>query len=187
MANTATNVTNAQPAVGGAVLVAPLGTAVPTSADGSLNSAFTALGYISDEGATNTITRDMTDIKAWGGDTVLALQNSKDDKFKMTFLETMNVNVLKVVHGDTKVSGALSTGISVTESSLELEAHAWVIDMILRGNALKRIVIPNGKVSGIDEIAYAGTDATGIGIEITAMPDSSGNTHYEYIKAAASQ
>lgn len=185
MANTATNVTNAQPAVGGAVSVAPLGTTVPTTADGSLNQAFVGLGYISDEGATNTITRDMTDIKAWGGDTVLALQNSKDDKFKMTFLESMNLNVLKVVHGDTKVTGVLSTGITVTESSLELEAHAWVIDMILRGNALKRIVIPNGKVTSIEEISYADSDATGLGIEITAMPDSSGNTHYEYIKAAS--
>lgn len=183
---TVTNVSNAQPGVGGAVSVAPLGTALPTSADGTLGNTFKNLGYISDEGATNEITRDTTDIKAWGGDTVLALQTSKDDKFKMTFLETMNTDVLKVVHGDTKVSGTLATGITVSESAAELEAHAWVIDMVLRGGALKRITIPNGKVTEIEEISYVDSEAIGLGVTITAMPDASGNTHYEYIKMPSS-
>ena len=61
-----------------------------------------------------------------------------------------------------------------------------MIDMILRG-ALKRIVIPNGKVSEVGEISYSDDDATGYETTLTCMPDSDGNSHYEYIKAITSE
>ena len=50
----ATLVGVAKPAAGGAVYRAPLGTALPTSTDAELNEAFKSLGYISDDGLTNS-------------------------------------------------------------------------------------------------------------------------------------
>lgn len=181
MANTATNVAAGKPVVTGAIAIAPLGTTLPTDASTALADTYTKLGYVSDAGVVNSNARSSTDVRAWGGDTVLSLQTEKTDTFQFTLLETLDVEALKVYFGAENVSGTLATGITVTANAKELEDRVWVIDMILRG-AQKRIVIPCGKVSATEDITYSDSDAVGLGITVTAFPDASGNSHYEYIK-----
>ena len=179
------NVTAAQPnKVSGAVFAAPIGSTLPTDVSTSLDAAFKELGYISEDGLTNGNSPESTAIKAWGGDTVLTIQTSKDDTFGFTLLEVLNLDVLKTIYGTDNVTGALSTGITINANSKELQEQAYVIDMILRDGTLKRIVIPDAAISEISEITYSDSDAVGYGITLQAMPDAAGNTHYEYIKAA---
>lgn len=181
---TSGNVTAAKPKVGGSIYIAPVGTTLPTTAAGTLDNAFVELGYASEDGLTNNNTPESDVVKAWGGDTVLTLMNSRDDTFSLTLIEATNVEVLKLVYGDDNVTGTLATGIAITANTKDLDAHAFVIDMVLKGGAAKRIVIPNAKVSEIGEIAYTDSNAVGYETTLTCEADANGNTHYEYIKAA---
>ena len=59
---------------------------------------------------------------------------------------------------------------------------SYVIDMVMHGGALKRIVIPCGSVSDLADIVYKSDEVVGYEITLEALPDSSGNSHYEYIQ-----
>ena len=185
MANTATNVTVGKPKVGGAIYVAPLGSTLPTDSSTALDAAFVCLGYVSEDGVTNNNSPESDNVKAWGGDTVLVLQTDRPDSFSLTLLETMNEDVLKAVYGSANVTVDAQDNITVKATADAMEGQAWVIEMVLRGDRAKRIVIPNGTISELGEIAYKDDEAAGYNITISDVPDSTGVYHYEYIAAAS--
>lgn len=182
MSNTATNVTAGKPKVGGAIYRAPIGTTLPTDATTALGAAFICLGYVSEDGLSNDNSPESEDIRAWGGDKVLTVVSNKDDTFGFTLIEAMNVDVLKTIYGEDNVSGDLTTGVTVQANSKDLDEYVWAIDMVLRGGVLKRIVIPDGKVSEVGTINYTDGDAVGYETTLATSPDASGNTHYEYLQ-----
>jgi hypothetical protein len=178
------NVTTAKPRIGGAIYSAPLGTPLPTSAISELPEAFKSLGYISEDGLVNSNTASTEDIKAWGGDIVHSTQTEKPDTFQYTLIESTNPETLKEVYGSDNVTGNLTSGIIIKANSKELPEHVIIVDMVLKDDVLKRIVVPRGKVTEVGDISYTDSDAVGYETTLKAFPDENGDTHLEYIQKA---
>ena len=183
---TASNVSAAKPQVGGAIHTAPVGTPLPTNAIDPLDSAFESLGYVSEDGITNGTALEVEKIKAFGGDTVLVIQKSKEDTFKYVLIEVKSKTVLGYVYGEDNVTGTLETGIAITVNNKDVPERSIIIDMIMRDNVLKRIVIPSCKISEVGDIVYSDGEAVGYDTTVDCTPDAEGNTHYEYLQKASS-
>lgn len=186
----AENVTASKPKVGGAIYRATGTYTVPTNATSAL-VGYTALGYISEDGLTNDNSPETSKIKAFGGDTVLTTLTAKDDSFGFTLLEVLDSEVLKAVYNEGNVEEITvgsgdeqHTEIKVTAKAEDPEEASWVVELVMKNGALKRIVIPTASITEIGTITYKDDEAVGYETTITAVPDSNGNTHYEYIYAA---
>lgn len=179
-------VTAAKPKIGGAVYRAPAGTTLPSDASTALAGTYTAVGYNTDAGVTRSTSMDTQTVKAWGGDVVLVLENSKTETFKFAMLDAHSVEALKIYNGDSNVTGTdLASGISVKANNNAMGGHVFVIDMIEAGSTLHRIVIPNGVVTSLDDVTYVDNAAVAYGVTITAVADSYGNSSYDYYKTAS--
>lgn len=178
------NVSTGKPRVNGAIFRAPKGTALPTDAKTALSDAYKELGYVSEDGVTNSNDSESENIKSWGGTIVLTTKTEKDDDFKFGLIESLNLEVLKTVYGDANVTQESEGGmITVKVNATELPEMVYVIDVALAGNRIKRIVIPAGKLEELGDVVYKDEDPIAYEVTIKCLPDSTGNTHYEYIEA----
>lgn len=180
------NVSTGKPNVAGGIWIADAGTTLPNDATTTLGGDFTALGYVSEDGLVNSNSPESDTGKAWGGDIVITYQTEKPDTFQFTLIGSKDVDVLETVYGSANVSGTLSTGITVNANADEAEEHVWVFEIVMRDNTFKRIVVPAGKITEVGDISYTDEDIVGYELTIQAFPDSSNNTHYEYIVEVAS-
>lgn len=186
MANNVANVSQGKPKPTGSVFRAALSDTlvIPADATTALAAEFKGMGYVSEDGVTNTNSPESEEIRAWGGDVVLTPQTGKPDTWTFTLIESENINVMEAVYGTDNVTGTLADGITVTANSDEPEEACWVIEQVLRGDVLLRTVIPDGKITEIGDIVYVDNEPIGYELTITALPDANGNTHYKYMKSA---
>lgn len=183
MANTTANVSQAKPNTAGAIHVAPIASVqtLPASTSDALDATiYKCLGYITDEGLKNNDTVNPEKVKAWGGDVVLITKNGKEDTFAFSLMESKNANTLKFIYGENNVTIS-NDEIHVQSKDIGPDEYVVVIDMILRGGTAKRIVIPDGQVQELGEVSYVDNDAIKYPVTISAMQDSTGTSHHEYI------
>jgi hypothetical protein len=178
------NVSFGKPKATGAIFVAPAGTAVPTDATTALAAAYKNLGYVSEDGLVNGVETDTESVTAWGGDMVLEDQTSFSENFTFNLIET-NIDTLKFYYGEDKVTEAAGV-ITIKQNSKTLPECVLVVELVLTGGRVKRIVVERGKIADrSSEISYVDGEAISYPINLRALPDSDGNTHSEYIAVVA--
>lgn len=179
MANNSALITSTNPADGGELHRAALGTTVPTDAITELAEAFKGQGYTGPEGFVVSVTRETTDKKAYGGKTVYTTQDDYGVSVKVTLMESANGEVLKTVFGDANVDVA-GANTTVRYNANRLPRSVWTGDHVT-DQGLRRQVIPIGQVTAVDDFTLVHSDVLAYSITITAYPDADGNYMYEYI------
>lgn len=127
-------------------------------------------GYISEDGVTKTVDASDDNILAWGGDTVRTVRTEHTLSYSFTFIESSNVNVLKLIYGDENVTVDGSGNISVKESSKLQDRKAFVIETF-DGDKKLREVIPNAQLAMSGDITYVHSDVVRYECTLTAFPD----------------
>lgn len=174
-------VVTAKPKITGGAFSAPLGTALPTDAKTELTEGYVNLGYIGEDGTTNSISETTKDLKSWGGTIVNTAVTEFTDTKKIVLIESVNPIVLKEVYGQENVTGNdLKAGLKVIVSGGTREYRTYVFDMIT-GNYLRRIIYPEAIITSVGDIVYKSEDSVAYECTIKAREDSTGSTHHEYI------
>lgn len=179
MAQTASNVSVGKPQAAGGIYAGEPGVSVPTDATSDLVD-LVGLGYASDSGVVNGVEIETEDVVAWGGDTVLTIRTSRQETFTFTLIESLNEDVLAEVYGPENVS-TVGGELVVLHNNKELPSRLYVFEVLLTGNRVKRIVVPNAKITTVGDVSYVDGEPIGYEVTLGAFPDEEGNTAYEYI------
>lgn len=181
------NIAVGKPKVGGAIHVAPAGTTLPTDATTALAAAFVNLGYVSEDGLTNSNSAAAETIRAWGKD-IIYTNDGDDETYSWTLLEVLDANVQKFIRGADNVTvaegGAMSVQVRRPSERTQMEEHVIVVEMILHKRAVRH-VIPRGVITEVGEVSYVDDNTVGYQVTVTALADANGNSHYEYTAAPA--
>lgn len=184
MVNTVSNVVQGAPVTTGGVLIGTAGATLPTSASGT-TTGFTALGYVSDSGLTETINRTTDKIKAWGGDVVKVTQSEFSVSYGFTLYEAQNADVLKAVFGSNNVTTTAATGTTGTLQAVKVTSETrsklpMIFDM-KDGTSKIRIVVPAGQISLSGDLTYTDAGVVGYPCTVEAFTDTSGVQAYHYL------
>lgn len=165
----ALDATQVRVGVTGAVYVAPEGTALPTDASTALPVDHEDVGYISEDGVTETQDTDTEDIVAWqNGAKVRKVQTSHDLMYSFTMIETSEIT-LREYYGNFTAGDGTTTDDEVVIDGEELPHRVWVLS-VLDGDHVLRVVVPDGQVTERGDITYSNGEAVGREITITAYP-----------------
>lgn len=180
-------VSTGKPKSGGAVFVAPAGTAVPTDALTELSEAFKCLGCISEDGVVNTQSSESEDFADWEGDTVDTSRTKYTETLQMTFLEAANPDVLSYVYGESHVDVDESGNISIEHTGDDRDECVLVVDTILKGKRIDRLVAPRSVVGEIGDVSRKRNELMGYPATIKALAGSDGVPVHEYIGKKADE
>ncbi len=158
--------------VTGEMYVAPTTTTAPTTSVSALNASFIGLGYVDDEGVTETYDDTVEEIIAWQGATVVRANTTESKAtLKLRLIETKG-ETLELYHKGSSVAVVSAGQWKIDVVAPTYDPRSFVLDVI-DGTKHIRIYVANGEVTERGEIVYANGEAIGYEITITCYPSAS--------------
>src|SRR5690554_5557938 len=162
----ALNSSNVRVAVTGAVRVGATTATPPTDAE-TTPDGFDDLGYVSEDGVTETRERSTEQLRAWqNADVLREVVTEASINYTLALVETKPETV-ELYYG---VPVAAVGSVSIVPARTG-GRRSFIIDVI-DGEEFIRAYIPSGEVTEVGDQVYAAGEPIGYEVTITAYPDS---------------
>lgn len=153
-------------AVSGEISVAPVATTAPTDATTALAGGFIGLGYVSDDGITETSDLSVDDITAWqNAKVVRSVVTGAKISYQFTLIQT-NKAIIEAGLGTT-VTQTAPMGTYTIDPANTGGRKSFVFQ-IIDGTNLKRIYVAEGEVTERGDTVYASGEPIGLELTVTA-------------------
>lgn len=169
--------------VGGYAYWAPSGTVLPTDSSTPLAAAFKLLGYLSEDGLTNTTDTDTTEIKDANGTTVMKVITSYAESYQFALLEVLRAEAAKMRYNTGAVTGT-DKSMTIKHQMPSDEDFVLVFEIAMSGDVKDRLVIGNGTRAEFGDRQVHAGDAQVYDVTASANDMGNGVTAIEYIGRA---
>ena len=178
MANNATLARSGIPEVSGGLLSGPV--IRDMTADGPTDYAeasaeMSFLGYIGEDGVTESNSRDTNKIKAWGGDVVRVVQNEHSITYKFAMLESANAAALKLFYGPENVAVDGTTRAITVRKNAKILPHTALYMAIRDGDYIISNLVGDGQVVETGDVVYVHSDVIRYEVTVEAFADRNGD------------
>mgnify|MGYP003231395199 CR=1 FL=1 len=170
--------------VGGYAYWAPAGTTLPTDSATALPSAYKLLGYLSEDGLTNTT--DTTEIKDANGTTVMKIITSYAESYQFALLEVLRAESAKLRYNSDAVTGT-DKSMTIKHQMPSDEDFVLVFEIAMSGDVKDRLVIGNATRAEFGDRQVHAGDPQVYDITVSANDMGSGVTAIEYVGITASR
>ena len=171
--------------VGGYAYWAPAGTTLPTDSATAL-PAYKLLGYLSEDGLTNTTDTDATEIKDANGTTVMKIITSYAESYQFALLEVLRAESAKLRYNSDAVTGT-DKSMTIKHQMPSDEDFVLVFEIAMSGDVKDRLVIGNATRAEFGDRQVHAGDPQVYDITVSANDMGSGVTAIEYVGIAASR
>jgi hypothetical protein len=165
----------------GQVYIAPVGTALPTTAIATLNAAFVGLGYLTTDGVGLTVTPQIQDTMAWQSAQPVRRDLTAQDVMANFTLQQFNEDTLPFAFGGGSVV-LVSAGHYKYDLPTDgtLNEKCLIIDA-LDGLVHQRLILPRGNVTDAVETKFVRDSESQLPISFKALQPSDGSTSMRWL------
>lgn len=172
--------------VGGYAYWAPAGTTLPTDSATALPSAYKLLGYLSEDGLTNTTDTDTTEIKDANGTTVMKIITSYAESYQFALLEVLRAESAKLRYNSDAVTGT-DKSMTIKHQMPSDEGFVLVFEIAMSGDVKDRLVIGNATRAEFGDRQVHAGDPQVYDVTVSANDMGFGVTAIEYVGISASR